>query len=345
MITQRLDPADPMLGFVVGWVKALAARTERLDVLTLDAAKAQLPANVYAQSMGKGQVGKAQMAANFYKALLAVAPHADAVLAHMVPRYLWMSAPVTIPRRKPLALWYTHKQVSAELRLALALASHVFTTTPDSFPLASPKVRALGHGVDAGFFTPASIADPATPPLIVQVGRLMPIKAQHTLIEALAQLQSMPWQAAFVGSVPAGQSNAYANFLKEEVARHKLGQRITFTGGLPPAGVRDMYRRASIAVNLSPVGLFDKAVLEGMMVGVPSIVSNAAFAPLFGNFAADHTLRDSDDVAGLTAKLRRLLGSDAGWRQTVGASQRDAAIAAHSLSPMIDRLLAALAKA
>ena len=36
------------------------------------------------------------------------------------------------------------------------------------------------------------------------------------------------------------------------------------------------------AVNLSPVGLFDKAALEGMAVGVPTLVTNEAFDPLLG---------------------------------------------------------------
>lgn len=58
---------------------------------------------------------------------------------------------------------------------------------------------------------------------------------------------------------------------------------MTFAGNLPPEGVRDWYRRAAVAVNLSPVGLFDKAALEAMATGVPIIVSNPAFNSLLGD--------------------------------------------------------------
>jgi hypothetical protein len=36
MITQKLDPADPVLGFTLDWVRALAARVDQLHVLCLE---------------------------------------------------------------------------------------------------------------------------------------------------------------------------------------------------------------------------------------------------------------------------------------------------------------------
>ena len=46
MITQKLDPSDPLLAFTVEWVRRLAARLEHLDVLCLEVniAPSELPA-------------------------------------------------------------------------------------------------------------------------------------------------------------------------------------------------------------------------------------------------------------------------------------------------------------
>ena len=53
MITQKIDPTDPLLAFVPMWVTALAARVEHLDVLCLEQPTIALPTNVTAWSMGK----------------------------------------------------------------------------------------------------------------------------------------------------------------------------------------------------------------------------------------------------------------------------------------------------
>ena len=43
---------------------------------------------------------------------------ADVVVAHMIPVYVLLAAPLVRPRRIPLLLWYTHWKASAILRAA-----------------------------------------------------------------------------------------------------------------------------------------------------------------------------------------------------------------------------------
>ena len=45
-------------------------------------------------------------------------PRPDAVLAHMVPLFLLLAAPLAKPRGVPLLLWYQHGMASRALRLA-----------------------------------------------------------------------------------------------------------------------------------------------------------------------------------------------------------------------------------
>jgi glycosyltransferase involved in cell wall biosynthesis len=340
MITQKLDPADPILAFTVTWVRHLAARVAHLHVLCLEAplAASALPANVTVWSMGKDRgVGRAQQLIAFCQTVWRLAPQLDAVFSHMVPRYAYLAAPLVWPRRVPIVLWYTHRQDSRELRLATALCKLVISAVPDSFPFATPKLRAIGHGIDTAFFAPAPATQVDAPPLIVQVARLMPIKHQETLIRALAS--GLDAHVAIVGNVPPGQDPAYLTHLR--TLAHDLGvaDRVRFTGGLPADQVRDLYRRATVAVNLSPVGLFDKAALESMACGTLTVVCNPAFDALLRGQAAQLRIAAPTDVAGLSAALRHVLALPAPQRTDLALDIVGRTRTAHSLDGLMDRLV------
>lgn len=119
-----------------------------------------------------------------------------------------------------------------------------------------------------------------------------------------------------------------------------MTERVTFAGNLPSEQVRDWLRRAAVAVNLSPAGLFDKAALESMAVGVPTIVASGAF----DDVNSDQRLRlaSPDDPAELAERLRDLLALPVDQRQALGAAQRERVVAAHSLDGLIARLVSVL---
>ena len=140
-------------------------------------------------------------------------------------------------------------------------------------------------------------------PLVVQVGRLAAIKHQATTIAAVAGTEA---RLALVGGVQAGSSSDYERRLVNMARELGMEARCQFTGDLPAAEVRDWYRRATAAVNMSPVGLFDKAALESMACGLPTIVCNPAFAPLLGDYVDLLVTAGPEDVNGLRNRLERL---------------------------------------
>jgi glycosyltransferase involved in cell wall biosynthesis len=171
------------------------------------------------------------------------------------------------------------------------------------------------------------------------VGRLAAIKHQATTIEAVAATAG---ELALIGGVQAGGAPGYEEMLRDLAERVGLSQRCRFTGDLPAAGVRDWYRRATVAVNMSPVGLFDKAALESMAYGLPTIVCNPAFAPLLGEYADLLLTAGPDDVAGLRRRLERLFALPPAERAVIGARLRDGVLREHSLGNLTERLLAVL---
>ena len=60
---------------------------------------------------------------------------ANAVVAHMIPAYVLLAAPLVRPRRIPLLLWYTHWKASAMLRVAERLATAIVSVDRRAFPL------------------------------------------------------------------------------------------------------------------------------------------------------------------------------------------------------------------
>lgn len=345
MITRKLDPADDRLGFVMRWVEELAARLDHLDVICQEQHINKLPGNVTVYSMGKengtGRLGQARRLNHYIRAL---APQVDGIFCHMIPRYVWFAAPWTKRHHKPLFLWFTHRQISPELSLANRLATHIVTASPNSYPLKTNKLHVVGHGIETSLFAPSSGEN--TPPEVILVARLAHIKRQDWLLRAAsrAMAQNRPFRVLIVGG-PVEKEPNYPNELAGLVSRLDPMPDVAFTGPLPHSEVAAIMQRCAVAVNLSPSGLFDKAALEPMIVGKPTLVTNEDFLPLLGDAADLLFLRDNASDNELADRLIRLLALSQQERAALGNQLRERAIMAHSLDGLMDRIVALMDEA
>jgi glycosyltransferase involved in cell wall biosynthesis len=337
------DADDPILGFTTGWLNRLAGAYAHVDVITMRVGRLEVAPNVRVYSVGKEHgASDVQRALTFYSTLnrLLNERRYQACFAHMMPLFAAMGAPLLKLRGVPLTLWYTHRQAHRILKLATAASARVVTAAPDSFPLPTPKLRVLGHGIDTDFFSPGDAPPSSDAPAIVHVARLMPIKHQTTLVRALTEVPDA--RAVFVGDVPPTTDRAYRSQIEALARDLGVGERVTLTGDLARGAVRDQYRAAAAAVNLSPPGLFDKAALEAMSTAIPTIVSSPAFDPLLGEAAADLRIDAPDDAAALADRLRRLLAQTPAQRARLGDDLRARVVASHGLDGLIARLVSVL---
>jgi glycosyltransferase involved in cell wall biosynthesis len=335
------DADDPILGFTTTWINRLAEHYEYIDVITMRAGRLAVAPNVRVYSVGKERgYSEARRVFEFYRLLLRLRRQRSytACFAHMMPLFAVMGAPLLAG--VPITLWYTHRQTHSTLQRAVRVSYRVVTAAPDSFPIPTHKLRVIGHGIDTDFFSPGDtlLAETDAEPRILHVARLMPIKRQSMLIRALPEVPGA--RAVFVGDVPPETDPVYRAELDDGARDLVVTERVTFAGSLPPPALRDQYRRAAVAVNLSPAGLFDKAALESMAVGVPTLVTNPAFDDLLRDPRL--CLPDSDDSSALAARLRDLLALDEGERRAIGVSLRERVAAAHSLDGLIGRLVSVL---
>jgi glycosyltransferase involved in cell wall biosynthesis len=343
MLAIRFDLNDWATAFIPQWVYRLSQNVQSIDVLALEVGTiGHLPSNVRVHSMGRDRgYGRAGLLRTFYSHAMRLVPACDVVFVHMIPRYALLVAPLAKLYRKPIVLWYTHRNASADLRRALPLVNRVVTAVDSSFPLPTNKLKVLGHGIDTTFFSPETQSSPASPVEIVQVARLQAIKNQSKLIAAIEQLPDAC--AIIIGAVPTGEDTGYLQQLR--VQAQSLGERVVFTGGLSATDVRTYYRRATVAVNLSPPGLFDKAALESMACGVPTIVSNPAFDEVLGVDAAMMRIRYPIDTDDLTHTVQQVLSLRERERLEMGQRLREQVEAQHSLDALLPRLAQALAEA
>ena len=263
IVTQVVDKNDSNLGFFHRWIEEFAKHCESVIVICLKEGLHQLPKNVSVYSLGKGQaasgfqlpaVRRLQYTIRFFTLQWRLRDSYDTVFVHMNPEYVLLGGFFWRAQGKKIALWYVHKSVTWVLRVALRLVDIVFTASPESFRLASPKVRVVGHGIDTEFFSPAESVTRGNH--FLSVGRLMQSK-QHNLAIRAAYDASVPLRIAGEGP----ERERLATLARE------LGADVTFLGGLTQEKLRDEYRAAAKLVHRSETGSLDKVVLEAAACG------------------------------------------------------------------------------
>ena len=332
-----VDEDDPILGFTVGWVRGLAARCERVDVITMRAGRADLPGNVYVRSLGK-ETGRSEASrgARFYRELVSVLRRSrpDAAFAHMSPLFAAMAGPALKARKVPLTLWYAHGRGGGRsLRMAQRFADTVVSPSRSSFPLPGPVV-VTGHGIDTDLFTPGTrTAHPGFG--VVSVGRLSPTKRLDVFVQAAALVVDPAMTFSVIGPVLAGDE-AYAEGLRRK-AQEGQGN-VTFREAIDAEALVDLYGTTDSAVNVCEADSVDKSGLEAMACGVPLLTSNASLVEIVSEVEPGLAV-PAGNAAALADALVRLAGEPAAARQALGMRLRELVERDHSLDRLIDLLV------
>ncbi len=338
MFNLATDVTDPVLGFTTAWIQELAKHCDYIDLITMYQGDLDLPDNVRIFSAGREQgLSKPMRVLNFYRQLLPLLAtrQYDVCFAHMMPLFAGLAGPLLTARGIRTVLWYTHRQQSRQLKLGMNMSWRVVSAVQTSFPYPTDKLRVIGHGINTDFYAPDD-SSKHQPPTVIQVARLATIKHQDTTIQAIAQTDA---HLVLVGDVQQGYPQDYKQELETVAQFLNIRDRVTFTGDLLPPDVLEHYRKAQIAVNMSPIGLFDKATLESMACAIPTIVCNPAFADLMGEYADVLIVDKPDDVAGLSRKINHLLSLSDEERATIGETLRQQVVQKHGLSSLIKRLV------
>jgi glycosyltransferase involved in cell wall biosynthesis len=294
--TQKLDPGDPVLAATVPMVRALAARVDELVVLCDSAVPEVVPENARVHTFGAAT--QAQRGARFVAALgRELTPRPIGVVAHMIPLYAILAAPLVRPRRLPLVLWYTHWKGHVVVRAAEKVCTGIVSVDRESFPLASTKVHAIGHGIDMDEFPCGDGPGDGGPLRVLALGRYSTVKRLETVLEGVGLAGGC--RLDLVG--PTGGASLDEH--KRELGRlaQRLGLDAGVGGPVPRGEVPALFGRSHVLVN-NTFGGRDKVVYEAAASCLPVLASNNAFRDVL----PDDLIFDGRDAQSLADRLRVL---------------------------------------
>lgn len=319
-MTQVVDPDDPVLGATVPKLRALAARVDELVVLALDARPADLPPNVRVVP-----IGASSQAARGARYAAALAPELRrrpaAVLAHMAPIYALLAAPLALPLRVPVLLWFTHPQDSRLLRAATAVSRTVLTVDERSFPFAPPNLRPIGHGIDVARFTCAEARE-RTPLRALALGRFSRVKGYDLLAAACARVEGV--ELTVVGPSLSDADRAYRASLAAETRDAVAWPQVP-----------ELLAGFDLFLSATKAGSADKVVLEAGAACLPTLSS----APAFARLLPDELRFAGEDE--LVARLQALVALPPAARAALGRELRRRVQEGHSVEHWADEVVRA----
>ncbi|MCR9088344.1 MAG: glycosyltransferase [Rhodobacteraceae bacterium] len=191
-------------------------------------------------------------------------------------------------------------------RANLQRAAHVVVPSPRtredlirSFGVPETKISVALPGVPK----PLGPRAPVEPPLILSVGTLVPRKGHDVLLEALARLVDLPWQAVIAG---APRDPATAAALVAQSARLGLSERVQFRGEISEAELSHLYRSAAVFALASRLEGYGMVFAEALSHGLPIVTCRNSAIPDTVPDAAG-ALVPTDDAQAFAGALRQLM--------------------------------------
>jgi len=337
-VTQQVDPGHPALAATVPMIRALAARVDEVVVLADRVVPGMLPENCRTLSFAaRTRVGRGLRFEGALLRELARRPKPRAVLAHMCPIYAVLAAPLARPLGVRVLLWFTHWKPTRKATVAEKLSSAVVSVDRRSFPLESPKVIGIGHGIDLEEFACRGDGRQANDFRAVVLGRYSAAKGLATVLRAarLAVDGGLDLRLEIFGPALNAPERAHRAELERLVGELDLERRVRLGHAVLRTEVPDVLARADVLINNMQAGAPDKVVYEAAASCVPVLASN----PVFDDLLDDSLRFDRDDPADLATRLRALAGLPEEERDQLGRKLRERVAQHHSVDHWAERVL------
>jgi len=322
--TQAADPDHPVLGATLAKIRALAERVDEGVVIADSVVPEALPENCVAHSFAApSQAGRG---ARFIAALAPeLVRKPVAVLAHMSPIFALLAAPLARPLRVPLLLWFTQQAAGPSLQTAERVVDRLFTIDERSVPLRSPKVRAIGHGIDIAALP---CVPERRPPLrrLLGLGRYAPVKGWETVLRALVDVPDAT--LALHGPMLTDADRVELPRLESLARELDVAVRVSFGREVPYAQVPHLFGLADAVVNATRGNAADKVVYEAAASCLPVF----AASPVFDRVLPEQLRFHGDYPGSLAERIRD-------YREGAGPELRERVAAAHSVEHWAVRVL------
>ena len=139
---------------------------------------------------------------------------------------------------------------------------------------------------------------------LLSVGAVVPRKGYDVLVASLATLSELPWHLSIAGNLRADPEAAAA--LEKDIARFRLGARITLLGAVPQTRLAELYANADVFVLASRFEGYGIAYAEAIARGLPVIGTTAGAIPDTVPADAGILVSPNDELA-LARALHRVI--------------------------------------
>jgi colanic acid/amylovoran biosynthesis glycosyltransferase len=205
----------------------------------------------------------------------------------------------------------------ADAAAIIAVSDYTAAWLRQHHPAAASRIHRVYNGLDLAPFLQPSPPPPASPPLLLSVGRLIEKKGFADLIDACALLRdrSLPFQCRIVGDGPLEAD------LQARIAAAQLQQHVALTGPLAQADIIDLLAQAALfvlpCVTESTGGrdVLPTVLMEAMAAALPCVSTTVAGVPEMVLPGQTGLLAPERDPAALAAALASLLTDPARARR------------------------------
>jgi glycosyltransferase involved in cell wall biosynthesis len=338
-ITQQVDPGHPALAATVPKIRALAELVDEVVVLADRVLPGTLPDNCRSLSFAsRTKIGRG---AKFEAALTReLRPRPTAIVAHMCPIYAVLAAPLARPLGVPLVLWFTHWKRTRTLEAAEKAATAVASVDERSFPIDSPKVVAIGHGIDLDEFPCRPEGQRANDFRVASLGRYSRAKGLGTIVRALSLSvqHGLDVRLEVHGPALSAAEREHRGELERLVRELGLDARVRLDAAVLRSEVPEVLHRADCLVNNMEAGAPDKVVYEAGASCLPVISSNPVFDELLDGLLVPLQFK-RDDPEQLASRIERLAMMTPAQRASIGRVLRERVAAGHSVQHWAERIL------
>jgi len=342
VITQKYDINDSNLGAFIDWWDKLSEKMEKVYVLALEKRSEPTKANMEVLSMGKEEgAGFLRKIFGFYSGFFKTIGKVDAVLVHMIPKYIILSFPVAFILRKPIFMWYTGVTVNRQLKLAVLFCKKVFTAHEAAMRVETKKRIVVGHGIDINKFSISNFQFSNDEITILSVGRITPSKGHDFIIRAIADLIKSGYSVKLkiIGGVIQEYHQEYFEYLKRLAKDLKINEKVEFLGPVSYDKMPVYLQSAEILINAVPFGGLDKVILEAMASCVIPLTSNSAFTNVFPKNFSKNLVFKQNKIEDLKEKLKHILDKKLYENEMLCRELREVVVKNHDLNNLIDRII------
>lgn len=208
-----------------------------------------------------------------------------------------------LPDEQKDHLWRTERDNLRFAARILVPSPHTRASLIEQYDVPSDKIHVALPGIAQPKIEAGGGAHKSEPPLILSVGILHPRKGHDVLIDALARIADLEWQAKIVGNPwEKGHSEA----LQDRILRAGLGDRLHLAGRVSDTELEGLYRQAAIFALATRYEGYGIVFNEALVYGLPIVSCRTGAVPDTVPLQAG-LLVERDDPAAFADALRSLL--------------------------------------